>query len=459
MVSGAPLADIVCNTEATGRIAKWAIEMGDYHIKYEPRTAIKSQALIDFVNDWTELSTAPPKAPSYKSWVMHFDGSKQYEGSGAGVVLTSPKGDKMSYVLQIHFDCTNNIAEYEALLHGLRIAKEMNIKRIMCFGDSDLVAQQVSGTWDRKDEKMAAYRRAVDEAAGFFSGFQVDHIDRRKNEAADALSRLGSRREPVPPNVFLDELWKPSVQLPGEEEDDSPDQDSELVAALHEIPEWTEPYLDYMIRKILPSNEVMARQIVRRSLGYAVIDGELYKRSVSGVYQRCVSSVEGRQILQEIHAGDCGHHASSRSLVAKAFRHGFFWLTAFKDAEQIVRACDGCQRYARQEYVPAQELRIIPITWPFAVWGLDMMGPFQMTSCKKTHLLVAVDKFTKWVEVEPVTSCDASKVVTFLKKIISRFGYPHSIITDNGTNMSLGETEIFCKEKGIRLDLASVAHP
>ena len=74
----------------------------------------------------------------------------------------------MSYVLQIHFDCTNNVAEYEALLHGLRMAKEMNIKRIHCYGDSDLVSQQVSGTWDSKDATMAAYRREVDKVAGFF---------------------------------------------------------------------------------------------------------------------------------------------------------------------------------------------------------------------------------------------------------------------------------------------------
>ena len=91
-------------------MAKWAIELGPYHINYEPRTAIKSQALADFVNDWTEFNPLPP-APGVKYWVMHFDGSKMFEGSGAGVVLTSPRGDKMSYVLQIHFDdCTNNIA-------------------------------------------------------------------------------------------------------------------------------------------------------------------------------------------------------------------------------------------------------------------------------------------------------------------------------------------------------------
>ena len=134
-------------------------------------------------------------------------------------------------------------------------------------------------------------------------------------------------------------------------------------------------------------------------------------------------------ILNEIHAGDCGHHDRSRSLVSKAFRHGFYWLTAHADAEEIVRRCDGCQKFGRQMHVPAQELRMIPITWPFAVWGLDMVGPFKMSSTKKTHILVAVDKFTKWVEAEPVSCCDTDTAVKFLKKLIFRFGYPHSIIT------------------------------
>ena len=94
---------------------------------------------------------------------------------------------------------------------------------------------------------MAAYRRAVDQIAGFFSGYQVEHIDRRKNEAADALSRLGSRREKVPPNVFLDELHHPPVKLPSEEELAFPDPESALVAATRAIPAWTESYLAYYV--------------------------------------------------------------------------------------------------------------------------------------------------------------------------------------------------------------------
>ena len=150
------------------------------------------------------------------------------------------------------FPCTNNAAEYEALLHGLRVAKEMNLSRVRCLGDSDLVAQQVSGTWDSKDPRMAAYHQAVDVITSHFKGYQVDHIDRRKNEAADAFSRLGSQRKPVPPNVFLDVLRHPSIKLPSEEDLAIPDPEGQLVAALRAIPGWTLPYLVYLTRGELP---------------------------------------------------------------------------------------------------------------------------------------------------------------------------------------------------------------
>src|SRR3954463_1198213 len=98
---------------------------------------------------------------------MHFDGSRHLQGSGAGVVLTSHTGEKICYVLQLQFICTNNAPEYEGLLHGLRLAREMGISRIQCNGDSDLVSQQVSGTWGSKDTMMVAYRREVDRQSGF----------------------------------------------------------------------------------------------------------------------------------------------------------------------------------------------------------------------------------------------------------------------------------------------------
>ena len=112
------MGDIIQNREATGRVAKWAIELGPHGLKYMPRTAIKSQALVDFINDWIELQI-PEDKPDNTYWTIHFDGSRQLKDSGARVVLTSPRGDKIHYVLRLMFHCTNNAAEYEALLHGL----------------------------------------------------------------------------------------------------------------------------------------------------------------------------------------------------------------------------------------------------------------------------------------------------------------------------------------------------
>ena len=139
VVSKTPLSDIINNSDATRRVAKWGIELAAFEITYKRRDAIKSQALADFVADWTEMPDATPlPEPEYR--VMHFNGSKLLNGSGDGVLLQSPTGDKLHYVLQIHFEATNNMAEYEALIHGLRVAKDIGIKRIVCCGDSDLVA-------------------------------------------------------------------------------------------------------------------------------------------------------------------------------------------------------------------------------------------------------------------------------------------------------------------------------
>ena len=129
---------------------------------------------------------------------------------------------------------------------------------------------------------MAAYHHEVDANAEHFKGYQVEHIDRRKNEAADALSRLGSQRKPVPPNTFLDILHNPSVKLPTEEDYVIPDPEAQLV-----------PYLAYMTRGELPEDETLARQITRRSKSMIVINGELHRRSVTGAFQRCVSPEEG----------------------------------------------------------------------------------------------------------------------------------------------------------------------
>ena len=142
---------------------------------------------------------------------------------------------------------------------------------------------------------------------------------------------------------------------------------------------------------------------------------------------------EGRVILNDIHSGTCGHHAPSRAIVAKAYRAGFYWPRANEMAKDIVDRCEGCQFYSNMSHKPASALKTIPLVWPFAVWGLDMVGPLRTGRSGFIHVLVAIDKFTKWAEVEAVRAIPAGSAVKFIKGLVSLFGVPNRIITDNGS--------------------------
>jgi hypothetical protein len=219
-------------------------------------------------------------------------------------------------------------------------------------------------------------------------------------------------------------------------------------------------YLAYITKKVIPEDPVEARRIIRRSKAFTVVKGELYKRSISGILQRCVTPEEGRLILKDIHEGICGHHASIRAIAAKAFRAGFYWLSAIDNAKHIVRTCEACQRFASKPHAPAAELMPIPLAWMFAQWGLDMVGKMHKSwPGGHVYLLVAVDRFTKWIDAKLVTSADATAAVNFIKGIVFWFGIPHSIVTDNGSNFTSREFKDYCEGLGIKLQFASVAHP
>jgi hypothetical protein len=141
------------------------------------------------------------------------------------------------------------------------------------------------------------------------------------------------------------------------------------------VEDWQAKYLTWIDRGELPSDRSEARRIARKAKSFTVINGELYKCAVFGVLQRCIPIPHGRELIRDIHAGVCGHHTASRTLVGNAFRQGFYWPTAVVDASEVVRTCEGCQFYARKTNLLAHTLQTKPITWSFAVWGLDIVGP------------------------------------------------------------------------------------
>ena len=140
-------------------------------------------------------------------------------------------------------------------------------------------------------------------------------------------------------------------------------------------------------------------------------------------------------ILNDIHSGTCGHHASCRTIMAKAYQAGFYWPHANEMAKEIVDKCEGCQFYSNMSRKPASALKTIPLIWPFAVWGLDMVGPLRTGMSGFTHVLVAVDKFTKWIEAIP-TFYNNIEIATrfFLKHVITRFGVPQQLVSNHETH-------------------------
>jgi ribonuclease HI len=112
----------------------------------------------------------------------------------------------------MHFRASNNVAEYEALVHGLKLAKEIGIRRILCFGDSDLVVHQVLGEWDAKDANMASYRFYVQQLSEFFEGCEFHQVLRANNDEADRLSKIGSTKQDIPAGVSLEIICKPSIK-------------------------------------------------------------------------------------------------------------------------------------------------------------------------------------------------------------------------------------------------------
>jgi ribonuclease HI len=389
VVSSFPLGEIIQCREASGRIAKWAVEIMGETISFAPRKATKSQVLADFVAEWvdTQLPIAPIQP---ELWTMYFDGSLMKTGAGAGLLFISPLGKHLRYVLRLHFSASNNVAEYEALVNGLHIAIELGVRRLDAHGDSQLVIDQVMKNSHYRDPNMEAYCDEVRRLEDKFYGLELNHVTRRYNETADELAKIASGRTTVPPDVFSRDLHQPSLKTDDtpepEEASAQPEAPSAQPEALRVEGErngvtpnrnWQTPYLQYLHQGELPLDRAEARRLARRARSFVLLDDkkELYHRSPSGILQRCISTAEGQELLREIHSGACGHHTAPRALVGNAFRQGFYWPTAVADATRIVRTCQGCQFYARQAHLPAQALQTIPITWPFAVWGLDLVGP------------------------------------------------------------------------------------
>jgi hypothetical protein len=228
---------------------------------------------------------------------------------------------------------SNNEAEYEALLHGLRLTVSLGIKRLLIYGDSLLVVQKVNKEWDINKDTMDAYVMEIRKLEKKFSGLEIHHVVCDNNVGADVLSKLGSDRANVPPGVFVHELHHPSIRAPDSSSIAQGPKEPDREVLMIEL-DWRVAFIDYIeehkLRYGVDPKSTEATSILRRNKRYVLIGGNLYKcGSASGILMKCVSTEEGKEILQEIHEVVCGNHAASRTLVTKAIQSSFLLADCF----------------------------------------------------------------------------------------------------------------------------------
>ncbi|XP_059630010.1 uncharacterized protein LOC132272971 [Cornus florida] len=311
---------ILSKPNLSGRITKWAIELSFFDISYEPKVSHKGQALADFLLEYEDKPKEP--GPSELQWELRVD-------------------------------------EYEALLAGLQLVSQL----------------QVTSQYQPKEDRMKAYREAVENTSRGFDQIEFHQVPREENSEADQLVAAASS---------LDE---------------------DLV----------DPLEAYLKEGTLPNQEAEARKLRLTAAKYAIINNQLYRKSFSNPYLKCLSPTEALTILNRFMMG----------IVAITILNRF---------------------------------KVNP--WPFAQWGIDIVGHLPKTVEKKEYVLLATDYFTKWVEAEAYISVTYEQVKSFLwNNIICRFGVSNVIMMDNGPNLDNRNTRKFFAKHGIRQKLATVSHP
>nr|XP_043638087.1 uncharacterized protein LOC122609091 [Erigeron canadensis] len=349
-----PIKQVLTKPEVSGRLAKWEIELGEHEVEFRPKNSVKGQVLADFLAE-----------------------------------RSSP-----------HNKASNNVAEYEALLAGLKIAKEMKVKHLHACVDSQIVAFQVDGTYKAKEPMMKKYLAKAQQLIQSFKSFRIQNISRNHNKIADALSKLASTSfAHLTKEVLVETLAKSSIEA------------EVLTTAIEEEGDtWMSPIVEYLTSGILPEDRDEARKIRVKAPQYVLRDEGLYRKSYLGPLLRCIGPRQVAEVIRETHHGACGLHSGARMVVAKISTMGYYWPSMHRDTVVKIQKCDSCQIHVAVPKAPKSELIPVTSAWPFSKWGIDIVGPFPPAPGKVKFLVVAIDYFTKWVEAKPLATISGKHI-------------------------------------------------
>ncbi|XP_025664549.1 uncharacterized protein [Arachis hypogaea] len=286
-----PLRHVLTRPKLARRLIKWSIELSEFDIQYESRKTLKSQVLADFVSEMTNETQY-----TATNWSIHVDGASNREESGAGVLLKEGEKVIAEQSLQFCFNASNNQAEYESLLVGLKLTQQLRIPQITVYCDSSLVVHQIKGEYQVKDPLLEKYWLITKDLISKFSKFDIIHVNREQNTKVDVLSKLATTRQ-AENTLALSQL---TLNKPSFEQD--------TILSIMQVPDWRIPFLNYINTGVVPNEELNLPLFRRRASFYTVLENTLYRRGHSQPLLKCISNEEAEDVMVETHEGVCGNH-------------------------------------------------------------------------------------------------------------------------------------------------------
>ena len=201
--------------------------------------------------------------------------------------------------------------------------------------DSELISGQINKSNRALKPELAKYLAAVRSMEKYFLGFSVRSFSRTKNKQADQLAKAAAQFDPLPPDVFFETLKQASVNCA--------EEPAKFVNAITSE-DWRAAIMAYLRGHFVPEDEKEEKRMALRARNYRIIGEELYRGGVCAPLLKCISREDGKQLLEEIHAGMCSSHIATRALVSKAFREGFYWPSAVADAHDVMEPAGVCSR-------------------------------------------------------------------------------------------------------------------
>ena len=359
-------------------------------------------------------------------------------------------------------ECSNNEAEYEALIFGLLLALSMEVCSLRVHGDSQLIVRHVNGVYEVRKPELMPYCEAARKLMNEFKHIEILHVPRSRNALADALAKLAAALalpEGKSAQVTVEERWLlPAVLelIPEEHEVNT------VTACAVEDDDWRKPFIDYFKHGTLPDDAVKRRQLQRRLPSYIYKGDVLYRRAYGQeMLLRCVSHHEADEILKEVHHGICGGHQSGPKMYHSIRLAGYYWPGIMADCLKVAKTCHGCQIHGDFKHLPPVPLRPTVPSWPFDAWGIDVIGPVDPPSSGgHRFILAATDYFSKWAEAVPLREVKSANAINFLERhIIYRFGIPHRITSDNAKAFRSDKMHRFMDKYKIKWNYSTGYYP